>query len=129
MRDEEQVDALITQVHDRAHLGQPFLTRHDALAVHVPAALGPLLVLQDHSRGARAVQQARGARGRQGVAVPGVGVHDHRHPGHRGDQVARGVGDLGLGEVAEVGQAQARCRHRVPGHHQRAESHLRGEAG
>ncbi len=60
-------------------LRQPLLTRHDLLAGHVPAPLGPHLVFEEDAGRPRGLPHLDGADDVERVAVARVAIHDdHR---------------------------------------------------
>ena len=109
-------------------LAQPFLGRHDPLARHVPALLGPLLVLEEDAGRARFLEQLDRADDVERVAVAGVAVDHDRGAAHGAAHASGRVGDLGLRQVPEVGQTQLGRGGAVTRHEHHVEARLHREA-
>ena len=108
--------------------GQVLAPPDHALAGHVPAALGPLLVFQEAAGCAGIDQFAHGARDVQRIAVAGVRVHDDRNLDTAAD-APRPLHDLRLRQQADVGFADAGRRHRISRDERQVEAGLRGQLG
>src|SRR5207249_7356945 len=104
-RDEDEVGIeLAAHRVGGAILAHRLLQRDHATPGHVAAALGDRLVLDVDAGHARADVLAHRAYHVDGVAVPVVGVGDHRRA-HRAGDVARVQVHLGHRRQAGVGQA------------------------
>src|SRR3989475_302337 len=112
-RHDEEV-AAPARVHRGPDLLHVLLDRDDPLALHMAAALGPDLILQEHAGCTGVDQLVHRADHVQRVAVAGVGVDNDRDLDRAADAI-RGRHHLGLREVAEVRQAELRGRHAVAG--------------
>ncbi len=111
--DDEEVP-LGAGFHGRADLLHVLLPRHDPLAPHVPAPLGPDLILEEAAGRAGRDQLSDRAVDVQRIAVAGVGVDDDRDRHAHGDP-PRPLDHLGLREQPQIGLADRRGGHRVAG--------------
>ena len=119
-------------VRSRFHRGANFLEIlvpvDHPLALHVSAALGPLLVFQKTACRPGVDQFGDGAHDVQRVPISSIGVHQDRYVDGAAD-VPCPLDNLGLGQQAQVRLAKQRGRDRVAGDERERESGLLGNLG
>src|SRR5581483_10791697 len=94
-RDDEKI-IVFSGLHGSAQFFQLLIERDNLLALHMAAALGPVLVLEKHAGGAGPDQILYRAHDVDRIAVAGVSVDDDRRVGHSTDTLRRGD-HFGLG--------------------------------
>jgi len=98
------------------------------LACHMAAALGPELILDDHTLDPGGLELPDGADHVDGTAIAGVCIGDDRDADRLGDVSGRGD-HLGLCEQAEVGLGHERCRGGVARDNHHLETDQLGDPG
>ena len=116
-------------VDDGAQLGQPVFGRNHLLARHVPATLGPHLILEEHSSGAGLLPQFDRANCVERTAIAGVGIDHHAGAGRRGAHPPSDLGHLSLGKESKIGFAEHGGAHAISAHEHRVELGLDSKLG